>query len=137
MQNKHQKNAYPTKKIQKTHGSVRAVQGCFWSPVENREGPIKSVLSDTDYLRNRSEDFSETQHEVRGKKSKKRSTDAFLRFRPVFSKTTNLCEKSHFWQFWDFAENPFRGFSLNLAKTCQHNSSKRWDSRFAWKIRYS
>ena len=56
----------------------------FWFPVENREEPIKSVLcvcvSVTDYLRNRSEDFSETRHEVGGKKCKKRSTAAFLRF---------------------------------------------------------
>ena len=82
----------------------------FWFPVENREEPIESVLSVcasvTDYLRNRSEDFSETRHEVGGQKCKKRSTAAFLRFRPVFSKTAHLCEKKpffaifcHFWQF--------------------------------------
>jgi hypothetical protein len=40
----------------------------------------------TAYLRNRSEDFSETWHEVGGKKCKKHSTAAFLRFRPVFAK---------------------------------------------------
>ena len=43
--------------------------------------------------------FSETRHEVGGKKCKKRSMAAFLRFRPVFSKTAHLYEKSHFWQF--------------------------------------
>ena len=109
----------------------------FWFPVENREEPIKSVLSVcvsvrvsvTDYLRNRSEDFSETRHEVGGKKCKKRSTAVFFRFLPVFSKTAHLCEKkpflASFGSFWDFAENPFRGFSLNRAKMCQQNSSKR------------
>ena len=55
----------------------------YWFPIENREEPIKSVVSVrpvcvTDYLRNRSEDFSETRHEVGGKKCKKRSTDAFF-----------------------------------------------------------
>ena len=58
----------------------------IWFPVENREEPIKSVLSVcqsvcvsvTDYLRNRSEDFSETRHEVGGKKCKNRNTGAFL-----------------------------------------------------------
>ena len=77
----------------------------FWFPVENREEPIKSLLSVclfvclcvclcvTDYLRNCSEDFSETWHEVGGKKCKKRSTAAFLRFLPVFSKTAHLCAK--------------------------------------------
>ena len=91
---------------------------------------------DTEYLRNRSEDFSETRHEVGGKKCKKRSTAAFFRFLPVFSKTAHLCEKKPFLaifgSFWNFAENPFRGFSLNRAKMCQQNSSQRQDSRFAW-----
>ena len=122
------------KKIKKTHESVRAVQGCFWSPVENRVGPIKSVLSVrpvcvTDYLRNRSEDFSETRHEVGGKKCKKRRTAAFFRFWPVLAKSADLCEKKPFLaifgSFWYFAENPFLGFFLNPPKMCQQNSSKR------------
>ena len=86
----------------------------FWSPVENREGPIKSVLCvcvcpfvrlglSQKPLRG----FSETWHEVGGKKCKKRSADAFLRFLPVFSKTAHLCEKKPFLpifaSFWDFA----------------------------------
>ena len=83
----------------------------------------------TDYLRKRSEDFSETWHEVEGKKYKKRSTAAFLRVLPVFSKTAHLCEKKPFFDifyiFWDFAENLFSGFSLNLPKMCQQNSSER------------
>ena len=83
----------------------------------------------TDYLRNRSEDFSDTRHKVGGKKCKKRSTAAFLRFLPVLVKAADLCEKKPFLaifgSFWDFAENPFRGFFLNPPKMCQQNSSKR------------
>ena len=79
----------------------------YWFPVENREEPIKSLMcvclcvcvSVTDYLRNRSDDFSKTWHEVGGKKCMKRSTDPFLRFLPVFSKNAHLCEKIHFWPF--------------------------------------
>ena len=109
----------------------------FWYPVENREEPIKSVLSvrpsmrpsETHYLRNRSEDFSETRHEVGGKKCQKSSTAAFLRSWPVLAKAADLCEKKPFLaifgSFWDFAENPFRGFFLNPLKICQQNSSKR------------
>ena len=74
-------------------------------------------MCDTDYLRNRSEDFSETRQEVGGKKSKKRSTAAFFRFLPVFSKTVR--KKNFFGSFGDFAENPFGGFFLKLAKMCQ------------------
>ena len=48
------------------------------------------VVCVTDYLRNRSKDFSETRHEVRGKKCKKRSTAAFLRFWPVLGLTSIL-----------------------------------------------
>ena len=97
-------------------------------------GAIKSVLcvraSVTDYLSNRSEDFHETRHEVGGKKCKKRSTASFLRFLPFFLENCSFVRTKshfgHFWQFfWDFAENPFQGFSLNLAKMCQQNSSKR------------
>ena len=104
---------------------------CFWFPVENREEPIKSVLcvhpvSVTDYLRNRSEDFSETRHEVGGQKCKKRSTAAFLRFWRVMGLTSIFSPfLAIFGSFWDFAENPFRGFSLNRDKMCQQNSSKR------------
>ena len=50
----------------------------------------------SDYLRNRSEDFSETRHEVGGKKCKKRSTAAFFRFLPVLAKAAYLCEKKTF-----------------------------------------
>ena len=76
----------------------------FWFPVENREEPIKSVLCGvrvcvTDYLRNRSEDFSETRHEVGGQKCKKRSTAAFLRFWPVLAKAADFIEKKNFWPF--------------------------------------
>ena len=55
----------------------------FRSPVENRKGPIKSGLSVrpascvTDYRSNRSQDFSETWHEVGGEKCKKRNTAVF------------------------------------------------------------
>ena len=113
-------------------GLFRAV---FWFPIENREEPIKSVLcgvrvvSVTDYLRNRSEDFSETRHEVGGQKCKKRSMAVFLRFWPVLAKAADLCEKKAFLaifgSFWAFEENPFRGFFLNPSKMCQQNSSKR------------
>jgi hypothetical protein len=67
---------------------------CFWSPGENRKGPIKSglcvrrvsvCLCVTDYLRNRSEDFSDTWHEVGGKKCKKHSMAAFLKFDLMYS----------------------------------------------------
>ena len=92
MQNKQQQKYLPNKKKSK---DPRVRQGCFWSPVENREGPIKSVLSVcpsfTDFLRNRSKDFSETRHEVGGQKCKKRSTAAFFRFRPVLAKAAHLC----------------------------------------------
>ena len=74
------------------------------------------VVSVTDYLRNHSEDFSETRHEVGGQK---RSTAAFLRFWPVLAKAADLFEKKPFLaifgSFWDFVENPFRGFFL---KSC-------------------
>ena len=104
MQKKHQKNAYPTKKNSK---DPRVCQGCFWSPVENREEPIKSVLcvcpsvrvSVTDYLRNRSEDFSETWHEVGGKKCKKRSTAAFFEIYARFLENRSFVRKKHFWPF--------------------------------------
>ena len=131
MQIKHQKCIPNKQKNQKTHESVRAVLGCFWSPVEHREGPIKSVLfvrcvSVTDYLRNRSEDFSETRHEVGCQKCKKRSTAAFLRFWRVTGLTSIFSPfLAIFGSFWDFAENPFRGFFLNPPKMCQQNSSKR------------
>ena len=76
----------------------------YWFPVENREEPIKSVLSVracvrpsvTHYLRNRSEDFSETRHKVGGKKCHKRSTAAFFRFWPVFSKNRSFIRKNTF-----------------------------------------
>ena len=122
------------KKIKRPTSLSGLFRVVFWFPVENREEPINSVLSVcpcgvTDYLRNRSEDYSETRHEVGGKKCKKCSTAGFLRFLPVFSKNSHLCEKKPFFaifcSFWDFAENPFGGFFLNLAKMCQPNSSKR------------
>ena len=111
-------------------------------------GPIKSVMSVCasvrpcvmHYLRNRSKDFSETWYEVGGKKIKKCSTDAFLRFLPVFSKTAHLCEKNTFLaifaSFWDFAENPFRGFFLNFAKMCQKIILKDRTVVSPGKIRY-
>ena len=44
----------------------------------------------------------------------------FLRFWPVLAKAADLCEKKPFLaifaSFWDFAENPFRGFSWNFAR---------------------
>ena len=88
------------------------------------------VCGVSDYLRNRSEDFSETRQEVGGQKCKKHgSTVAFLRFWPVLAKAADLCEKKPFLaifgSFWDFVENPFRGFFLNPPKMCQQNSSKR------------
>ena len=93
---------------QKKSKDPRVCQGCsglfFWFPVENREEPIKSVLSVlpcvTDYLRNRSEDLSETRHEVGGQKCKKPRTAAFLRFWPVLAKAADLCEKKPL--FWPF-----------------------------------
>ena len=61
---------------------------------------MRPVCGVTDYLGNRSEDFSETRHEVGGKKCKKRSTATFLIFWPVLAKAADLCEKkSHFWPF--------------------------------------
>ena len=98
----------------------------FWFPVENREEPINSVLSVrpsvrpsvrasvTHYLRNRSEDFSETRHKVGGKKCQKRSTAGFLRFWPVFSKTAHLCEKKHFWQFLGLCGKSVPGIFLKF-----------------------
>ena len=100
----------------------------YWFPVENREESIKSVLCvrpsvracDTDYLRNRSEDFSETRHEVGGKTCKKRSTAAFLKFFARFLENRSFVQKKAiFGSFCDFAENPFRGFSLNFARMCK------------------
>ena len=90
---------------------------------------VRCVSGVMDYLRNRSEDFSETRREVGGKKCKKRSTDAFLRFWPVLTKAADLCEKKPFLaifgSFCDFAENQFRGFFLNPPKMCQQNSSAK------------
>ena len=80
----------------------------FWSPVENRERPIKSVLSVcpsvclsvTDYLRNAPRIFPKLGTKL---KCKKRSTPAFFRFLPVFSKKHSFMRKKaifcHFWQF--------------------------------------
>jgi hypothetical protein len=72
----------------KTEGTyrIRFVRPCVRPCV-----PASVRASVTAYLRNRSEDFSETWHEVGGKKCKKHSTAVFLRFRPVFAKIANLC----------------------------------------------
>ena len=78
----------------------------FWSPVENREGPMKSVfcvcvcvcVSVTDYLRNRSNDFPETWHEVGCKKRKFfLESCSFVRKKYIFGhfrQFLGLCGKS-------------------------------------------
>ena len=97
----------------------------FWSPIKNREGLLKLVLSVhvcvTHYLKKRS---IETWHEVVGKKCKKCSTAAFFRCLLVFSKTAHLCEKNTFLSiFGSFfglcGKSVPRIFSLNFARMCQ------------------
>ena len=84
---------------------------------------IRSVRSFvTAYLKNRSEDFSETWYEVGGQKYKNHYTAAFLIKSHVFSKTAHLCENKPFLaifgSFWDFVKKPFREYFLNFAKMC-------------------
>ena len=73
-----------------------------WKPRGTYKISIVHV-SVTDYLRNRSDDFSETRHKVGGKKCKKRSTVAFFRLWPVIGLTSIfspfLAIFGHFWPF--------------------------------------
>ena len=85
---------------------------------------IRSVhTSVTAYLKNRSDDFSETWYEVGGQKYKNRHTAAFFIKSHVFSKTAHLCENKPFLvifgSFCDFVKKPFREYFLNFAKMCQ------------------
>ena len=81
----------------------------------------RSVRSSvTAYLKNRSEDFSETWYEVGGQKYKNRHTAAFFIKNHVFSKTAHLCENKPFLAifgcFWDFVKKPLQGYFLILPK---------------------
>ena len=65
------------------------------------------------YLRNGSKDFSETWHEVGGKKCQKRRTAVFFRFLPVFRKPLIYAKKAIFGHFWQFlARNCITKFSV-------------------------
>jgi len=71
----------------------------------------------TDYLKNRSEDFSEIWYEVGGKKYKKHSTAVFLKKFPVFSKTALFCQKNAKNMVFDtLCKNDSDNFSKNLIK---------------------
>ena len=102
-----------------------------WSPVENRRiyksrfvrvSVSVSVcqcvsVSVTDYLKNRSEDFSEIWYEVGGKKYKKHSTAVFLKKFPVFSKTALFCQKNAKNMVFDtLCKKDSDNFSKNLIK---------------------
>ena len=104
MQNKHKKKCIPNnKKVQKTHESVRAVQGCFWSPVENREGPIKSVLCGVRPSRFISETapriFPKPGTKLGVKNVRNVARPLFRDFGPFFRKPLICAKKIHFWQF--------------------------------------
>ena len=91
----------------------------------------------TDYLRNRSEDFLGTWHKVGGKKCKKRGTDTFFEIFARFLENRSFVrKKAILGSFCDFAENPFRGFSLNFARMCQKIVLKDRTVVSPGKIRY-
>ena len=93
----------------------------------------------TDYLRNRSKNFPKLGTKL-GVKNVRNVARPFFRFLPVFPKTDLLCDKKPLLaivgSFWNVAENPFRGFSLNFSRMCQKILLKDRTVVSPGKIRY-
>ena len=94
----------------------------------------------TDYLRNRSEDFPKLGTKLGVKNVRNVARPLFWDFFPFSWKTLICANKNTFFSifasFWDFAETPFRGFFLNLAKMCQKIVLKDRTVVSPGKIRY-